>query len=137
MGSGTNFHRSLPVTSISNKAPCKFTFNDKNYELKPEHLFLQEKWFDFLLKGPFKKKRFVSIIDEKTGAIVKLTEQEDISSEDLMTAQESQALGKAISQLFRDQMPSKKILFFIIIGVVAVVVFLVLSGQINLGGIMK
>jgi hypothetical protein len=88
---------------------------------------------DFLRVGRFKIQRFMAIVD-KEGASFSFdsVSKEVITSEDLYIAQQSTALSKAIKGLFASALPGKKMIFFIVIGIAAVLIVLQLSGQLNI-----
>ena len=117
IGTGKNLHQVVPF-----KKDATYKTGGKTFKIENEHLLIQK---------PFWGRKKLTAIISKDGTPLKIeASQSPITSEILGLAQRSTALENKIAQMFATHLDLKKILFFVVIGVVAVVVVLVLSGGI-------
>lgn len=123
IGNGKNLHQIVPYKP---NAEYKANPSEVKFKVDNNNLNVQKPFFG--------RTKLVSIF-RKDGTKYKAVTVKDaskckITAEVLSLAQRSTALENKIKQMFASHLDFKKILFFIVIGVVAVVVFLVLSGGI-------
>lgn len=124
IGEGKNVH------STFTEPLSKGSFEDARF-VKPRTLLDR-------IRG---KIRFLVVVkDEPTNQYVTLREPTRITSELLYIAESSHSLKNAIMGLFQKPFHfgfgGRKVVFIIIIGVIGVVAYLVISGNLNLGSIL-
>jgi len=92
--------------------------------------------FPRTLKDKIKKRvRFLVVLKGKKP--ICLTEKTPISSELLFIAETSGSLKSALSGLFKEQFAiSKKVIFVGVVIVIGVVVYMILSGNLDLGALI-
>ena len=122
LGHGKNFHQIVEYSKdakyVSETDPAK------SYDVKDENL---------LVVKPFaRRKKLVAIFKNDTSPIKIEHSSEKITAEILQLANTSSTLGRTIKELFTTHLDMKKGLFFLIIGVVGVVIALVLGGVIKI-----
>lgn len=118
IGSGKNLHQVMPY-----KQDAEYKCGEQTFKVENDNL---------LIRKPLFGKIKLTAIFHADGKAVKIAGSNDkkVTAEILSLAQRSGALGRTIKEMFSTHLDLKKILFFVVIGVVAVVVFLVLSGGI-------
>jgi hypothetical protein len=123
IGKGLNLHQKVPF-----KKDLEYKSENKDekgkaitYKVKTENLNL--------VKPFFGAKKFVAIFDyDGTPKTVRNAQKNKITSEILNLADRSTTLGKTVKEMFSEHMNWKKILFFVGIGIVAVVIIFIMMG---------
>jgi hypothetical protein len=122
IGSGKNIHKTVLYAkdaSYTTEASKKIT-----YKIDPDNLMVK--------KPLFRKARFIAIF-KHDGTPVKVEKSDNkLTAEILDLANRSETLGRSIKEEFTTHFNAKKILFFVIIGVIGVVVVLILTGGIKI-----
>jgi hypothetical protein len=115
IGDGKNLHQIVPYTETA-----EYTAGDTTYKVENSNL---------MIKKPFIGKPKLIAIFQKDGQPVKMSGEEcKVTAEILSLAQRSGALSRTINEMFSSHLDMKKILFFVVLGIVAVVAFLIISG---------
>lgn len=118
LGKGKNLHQTVPYDKnaeyVSERTGQKYKIDEEN----------------LVLFKPFWGRNKLVAIFHKDGTPVKIeaSKKKEITAETLYLADRSTALGQSIKEMFTTHLNIKKILFFVIIGVVGVVVVLILIG---------
>lgn len=121
LGDGKNLHQTV---AFDKKAKYVSERTHLTYEIQDENL---------LLKKPFWGRRKLVAIFKSDGTPIKIVGSTDkISAETLHLAERSTALSRSVKEMFSKHFDMKKILFFVVIGVIGVVIFMVLTGVIHL-----
>ena len=123
LGSGKNIHKTVSYSEtakyVSEANPSKI-----KYEVNPDNL---------LVVKPFLRKKKLVAIFQKDGTPVKIERSDNkVTAEILELANRSTALSRTIKEMFTTHLNMKKILFFVIVGVIGVVVVLILTGGIRI-----
>jgi len=123
IGDGKNLHQVMPYHKEAKYLSEK---TGKEYEVNEDTLFLHK---------PFWKRGKLMAIFNSEGEPYKVPDPEETkdkpTAETLYIADKSTALTRTLKEMFTQHLNLKKILFFVIIGIVGVVVFMVLSGGIR------
>jgi len=121
LGHGKNLHQTEP---FSKDAQYVSESTGNIYEIEEENL---------MLKRPFWGRKKLVAIFHADGTPVKIEGgKEEISAESLFLADQSRSLKHGLESVFTKHFDLKKIMFFVIIGVIAVVVIMVLTGGIRI-----
>jgi hypothetical protein len=122
LGQGKNFHQ---IVEYSKDAKyVSESDSTKSYDVKDENLLV--------LKPFWRRKKLVAIFKNDTSPIKIEGSSDKITAEILQLANTSSTLGRTIKELFTTHLDIKKGLFFLIIGVVGVVIALILGGVIKI-----
>lgn len=118
IGNGVNIHQKVDFTEglklISD------TDKNKEYVINDENVLLVSPFL-----GP---KKYMALFKEK-GEPIKIEAQSSrITAGILYLAEKSTAMGNAIKEMFAAHFDKKKILFFVIIGIVAAAVYFLVTG---------
>jgi hypothetical protein len=122
LGQGKNFHQ---IVDYSKDAKyVSESDKTKSYDVKDENLLV--------VKPFWRRKKLVAIFKNDTAPIRIEHSNDKITAEILQLANTSSTLGRTIKELFTTHLDMKKGLFFLIIGVVGVIIALVLGGVIKI-----
>jgi hypothetical protein len=119
MGSGKNLHKTLKYNPDT---PITFKAGEKDITVSNDNLFLSKPFMG--------KPKLMAIFDNDLKPVQIKEDKSGISAEILYLAKRSGALGNTLKEMFTTHMDLKKILFFIILGIVAVVIFFIIFGGI-------
>lgn len=132
---GKNIHVTVPFGK-------KYQIDDQTYDPKRENLFL--------VKNFMHKPKFVCVFHKdgtavnletplvtrtvklKDGKTKKVEVKQKVTSETLHIAHNSQSLKSGLADIFSNPMNTRKIMFLLIIGAAAVVIYMVMSGALVL-----
>lgn len=116
IGSGKNLHQIVPF-----KEDANYQVGEKTYTVNNNSL---------LIRKPFFGKIKLTAIFREDGSPVKVegNNSEKVTAEILSLAQRSGALSRTLKEMFSTHLDLKKILFFVVIGIVGVIAFLIISG---------
>lgn len=117
IGAGKNLHQVVPY-----KADEEYKAGETIYKVENANLMVQ--------RGFMGRKKYTAIFKENGDAVKVEGGNGKVTAEILSLAQRSGALGRTIKEMFSTHLDMKKILFFVVLGVVAVVAFLIISGGI-------
>jgi hypothetical protein len=122
VGEGKNLHKTMPYDS-----KAEYVVGDKKFTVDNDNIMIKK-------PSLFGKPKLVTILNSE-GEPVKVkggnkdSVDVDVTAEILSLAQRSGALGRTIKEIFNVSLPIKKILFFVILGVVgAVIAYVVFMG---------
>lgn len=122
LGNGKNFHQIVEYSKDAKYVSESDT--TKSYDVKDENLLV--------VKPFWRRKKLVAIFKNDTSPIKIEHSSDKITAEILQLTNTSSTLGRTIKELFTTHLDMKKGLFFLIIGIVGVVIVLVIGGIIKI-----
>lgn len=115
IGDGKNLHQIVPYTK-----GAVYKSGDQEYKVENNSLLVQ--------KSFFKPKKLTAIF-RNDGTPIKIEgDKAMVTAEILSLAQRSGALSRTLKEMFSTHLDIKKIFFFVVIGIVGVVIALVMFG---------
>jgi len=120
VGNGKDVHQKMPFKkNMVYKGEAKRPDGKPvEYKVKNENLLVQKRFL--------RSKKLVAIFQEDGKPLKIAADTSKVTAETLSIANRSTAIGKGLKEFFSTGLPLKKILFFVGIGVVAVVIIYVL-----------
>ncbi len=141
IGDGLNHYARFQI-DLDQLGPI--TINNEKYNVKQESFFLVDRfiirrflrWLKSKIRKPVESYHAIYLEGESDPLVVDKPMKGTASSRLLKTIRESTALKMGINELFRGQLGGRKIIFLLLVGGVVIFAVLVLTGQIDLSGMM-